>query len=83
MDVRERPLHDWRLSLQPDLQDALAKALWHHRIDLWYGAHYLRFTQTETPDARRCCCASRNRPGWWPPTAATRGCSPRRSSHRA
>ena len=48
MDVRERPLHDWRLSLQPDLQDALAKALWHHRIDLWYGAHYVRFTQTDT-----------------------------------
>ncbi len=41
---------DWHLSLQPDPQDALAKALRHHRIDLWYGAHYLRFTQTDTSD---------------------------------
>lgn len=37
--------HQWRLSLQPERQKAVDKALWHHRIDLWYGSHHLRFTR--------------------------------------
>jgi hypothetical protein len=45
----KNPLHCWRLTLQPDPQEALEKALRHERFDLWYGSHYLRFTKT-----RRC-----------------------------
>jgi hypothetical protein len=39
------PLDHFRQTLQSDPQDVVAKALLHHRFDLWYGSHYLRFTQ--------------------------------------
>ena len=38
--------HAWRQSLGPDVHDVREKALRHHRFDLWYGSHHLRFTRT-------------------------------------
>jgi hypothetical protein len=46
----EESRRQWRVTLQPDGQDAVAKALRHSRFDLWYGAHYLRFTKTLRSD---------------------------------
>ena len=50
VSTRKKPLCHWRLTLQPDPQDACEKALRHHRFDLWCGSHYLRFTQTQKSD---------------------------------
>jgi|GEM_PF-3565367 hypothetical protein len=44
------PLDHFRQTLQSDPQDVVEKALRHHRFDLWYGLHYLRFTQTTASD---------------------------------
>ena len=41
----------WRLGLVPeDRRDAVELALSHHRLDLFYGAHYLRFSRTHDRD---------------------------------
>lgn len=40
----------WRQTLDPDVHDAREKALRHHRFDLWYGSHHLRFTRTDRSD---------------------------------
>jgi hypothetical protein len=36
--------------MAPDVHDARDKALRHHRFDLWYGPHHLRFTRTNASE---------------------------------
>ena len=40
----------WRQSMDPDVHDVREKALRHHRFDLWYGSHHLRFTRTNAAE---------------------------------
>ncbi len=42
--------HAWRQGMGPAVHDVREKALRHHRFDLWYGPHHLRFTRTNTSE---------------------------------